>query len=67
MNRSLWPKQVAIELHNRVGLSHELVNMPDPDVPNVVTTAGLKLHYLLQELVPEFNIAESLVYFQKGK
>ena len=38
MSMSLWPKQVAAELHKKIGLSHELVNMADRDVPNYLHT-----------------------------
>ncbi len=33
MSMTCWPKQVAIELNKRIGLTHELVTMQDEDVP----------------------------------
>ena len=33
MSMTCWPKLVAVELHNKIGLNHELTNMPDRKVP----------------------------------
>ncbi len=43
MSMTYWPKQVAIELNKKIGLTHELVTMPDEDVPGYLHDKMAKL------------------------
>lgn len=54
MSMVCWPKLIAVELHNRLGFSHEMVNMADKDVCAYLRSKMAQVP--LQDFIPRISL-----------